>query len=113
MYTLYGITSCSTVSKARRFLDEKKCDYQFYDLKKHPLTDTLISGLEARIGWEIMLNKRSTTWRQLDESQKSAINQQQAIALMMEYPTLIKRPLLDMGEQLLVGFKLEDYEQAL
>ncbi len=113
MYTLYGISSCSTVSKARRFLEEKNCDYQFYDLKKQVLTKTLIASLEARVGWEIMLNKRSTTWRQLDESQKLAVNQKTAITLMIEYPTLIKRPLLDTGKQLLVGFKIEEYQGVL
>ncbi|MDQ7090614.1 MAG: Spx/MgsR family RNA polymerase-binding regulatory protein [Methylococcales bacterium] len=113
MYTLYGITSCSTVTKARRFLDEKKCDYQFYDLKKQPLTEALIGGLEARIGWKIMLNKRSTTWRQLEEAQKLDVDPAKAIALMIRYPTLIKRPLLDLGEQLLVGFKIDDYDAAL
>ncbi len=113
MYTLYGISSCSTVTKARRFLEENNCGYQFYDLKKQPVTIKLISELEARVGWERMLNKRSTTWRQLDESQKEGVDQHKAIALMVEKPTLIKRPLLDTGKNILLGFKIEAYQQVL
>ena len=113
MYTLYGITSCSTVTKARRFLEENNGDYQFYDLKKQPVTTKLISELEARVGWELMLNKRSTTWRQLDENQKEGVDKPKAIALMIEKPTLIKRPLLDTGKNILLGFKIEEYQQIL
>lgn len=110
MYTVYGISSCSTVSKARRFLEEKGHQYEFHDFKTHGVDENMISKLETQVGWEIMLNKRSTTWRQLDDAQKTDVNQQKAIALMVEKPTLIKRPLLDTGEQILVGFKAEEYE---
>ncbi|NOQ37015.1 MAG: ArsC family reductase [Methylococcaceae bacterium] len=110
MYTVYGISSCSTVSKARRFLEEKGHQYEFHDFKTHGVDEGMISKLETQVGWEIMLNKRSTTWRQLDDAQKTDVNQQKAIALMVEKPTLIKRPLLDTGEQILVGFKAEEYE---
>ena len=113
MYTLYGITSCSTVTKARRFLEKNNCDYQFYDFKKQSVTIKLISELEARVGWQLMLNKRSTTWRQLDESQKEGVDQHKAIALMIEKPTLIKRPLLDTGKNILLGFKIETYQEIL
>ena len=107
---IYGISSCSTVSKARRFLEAKNYEFQFYDFKKQGVDEALISTLESQVGWEIMLNKRSTTWRQLDESQKKDVGQTKAIALMVEYPTLIKRPLLKTSEQVLVGFKIDEYE---
>ena len=110
MYTVYGISSCSTVSKARRFLEENGHQYEFHDFKTHGVDEGMISKLETQVGWEIMLNKRSTTWRQLEDAQKENVNQQKAIALMVEKPTLIKRPLLDTGEQILVGFKTEEYE---
>jgi len=113
MYILYGISSCSTVSKARRFLEEHHCNYQFYDFKKQGVTEDLISTLAERIGWQLMLNKRSTTWRQLDNSQKLDVDQRKAITLMVNYPTLIKRPLLDNGKRLWVGFNIEDYQQLL
>ena len=113
MFTLYGISSCSTVSKARRFLEAHDLEYQFHDFKKQSISETLLSELEARIGLDVMLNKRSTTWRQLDESQKKDMNLQKAIALMIEKPTLIKRPLLDTGEQLLVGFNEAEYKTVL
>lgn len=110
MYTVYGISQCSTVSKARRFLENKGLQYQFHDFKTHGSDEKMISELESKVGWEVMLNKRSTTWRQLNDSQKSDVNQQKAIALMVQNPTLIKRPLLDTGENVLVGFNLEEYE---
>ncbi len=113
MYTLYGIRQCSTVSKARKFLDEKKCDYRFYDFRKEGVDEALLVNLEKRIGWNILLNKRSTTWRQLEEAQKEGLDGQKSIALMKANPTLIKRPLLDTGAHLLVGFNRDDYQQHI
>ncbi|MCK5924431.1 MAG: ArsC family reductase [Methylococcales bacterium] len=113
MYVLYGIRQCSTVSKARKFLDEKKCNYQFYDFRKEGVDEALLVNLEKRIGWNILLNKRSTTWRQLEEAQKEGLDGQKSIALMKANPTLIKRPLLDTGAHLLVGFNRDDYQQHI
>ena len=113
MLTLYGITSCSTVAKARRFLEDNGLEYQFYDLKKQDVDEALISSLEQRAGWEVMLNKRSTSWRQLEDTQKQDVDKDKAIALMVEKPTLIKRPLLDTGNELLVGFDVESYQKLL
>lgn len=109
MYRVYGISRCSTVSKARRFLEENGIQYEFHDFRTHGSEASMIAELEARAGWEAMLNKRSTTWRQLDDEQKNDVDREKAIALMAENPTLIKRPLLDTGEQLLLGFKEEEY----
>jgi arsenate reductase len=67
--------------------------------------------LEARLGWENMLNRRSTSWRQLDDQQKDNLSLDRAIALMLETPTLIKRPVLDTGEQILIGFNQDDYQK--
>ncbi|MCK5898318.1 MAG: ArsC family reductase [Methylococcales bacterium] len=113
MYTLYGIRQCSTVTKARKFLDEKNCDYQFYDFRKEGVDEALLVNLEKRIGWTLMFNKRSTSWRQLEDEQKEGLDCQKAIALMIANPTLIKRPLLDTGKHLLVGFKLDEYQQHI
>jgi Spx/MgsR family transcriptional regulator len=110
-YILYGIKQCSTVAKARHFLDEHTCDYVFHDFRKEGVDDALLFAFEQRIGWELMLNKRSTTWRQLADTEKKALDCEKALALMLKNPTLIKRPLLDTGKTLLVGFKIDDYTQ--
>ncbi len=111
MYTLYGIKNCDTVKKARKWLDENTIAYQFHDFRTDGLDSKLLSKLEAGLGWENMLNRRSTSWRQLDDKQKNDLSLAKAIILMLETPTLIKRPVLDTGEQILIGFKLDDYQK--
>ncbi len=111
MYTLYGIKNCDTVKKARKWLDENTIAYQFHDFRTDGLDSKLLSKLEASLGWENMLNRRSTSWRQLDDKQKGNLSSTKAITLMLETPTLIKRPVLDTGEQILIGFKLDDYQK--
>ena len=111
MYTLYGIKNCDTVKKARKWLDENTIAYQFHDFRSDGLDRKLLSKLEASLGWENMLNRRSTSWRQLDDKQKDDLSLAKAIILMLETPTLIKRPVLDTGEQILIGFKLDDYQK--
>jgi len=111
MYTLYGIKNCDTVKKARKWLDENTIAYQFHDFRSDGLDIELLTRLEARLGWENMLNRRSTNWRQLDDQQKDDLSLAKAITLMLETPTLIKRPVLDTGEQMLIGFNLDDYQK--
>ena len=111
MYTLYGIKNCDTVKKARKWLDENTIAYQFHDFRSDGLDTNLLTRLEARLGWENMLNRRSTNWRQLDDQQKDDLSLAKAITLMLETPTLIKRPVLDTGEQMLIGFNLDDYQK--
>jgi len=113
MLTLYGISNCDTVRKARRWLDENNHPYQFHDFRKQGVTTELISNLEARLGWEIMLNKRSTSWKKVDEELRNNINQDIAIQLMTETPTLIKRPILESGDFVMAGFKAENYQEKL
>jgi len=107
--TLYGISNCDTVRKARRWLSEHEVDYMFHDLRKDRLDEKMLQHWSKKAGWEILLNKRGTTWRKLPETVREKINQQSALKLMLEQPTLIKRPVLDAGNQIHVGFNTDHY----
>lgn len=113
MYTLYGISNCNTVKKARDWLDENNIEYQFHDYRKQGLTAGLLESFEARLGWEKLLNKQSTSWRKLDDDQKSNVSKHTALQYMLDTPTLIKRPVLDTGEKIIIGFKAETYQKEL
>ncbi len=111
MYTLYGIKNCDTVRKARKWLEENGIDYQFHDFRTDGLNIALLDKFTSKVDWEKLLNKRSTSWKQLDNDNKTDLNEAKATALMLETPTLIKRPVLDTGDQILIGFKPEIYQQ--
>lgn len=113
MRTLYGIKNCDTVKKARKWLDDNHIEYQFHDYRTDGLNAALLAQLESTLGYEKMLNRRSTSWRQLGEDQKSGLNKNKAIQLMLETPTLIKRPILDTGERMIIGFASEEYKKVL
>lgn len=113
MNTLYGIKNCDTVKKARRWLDENAVDYRFHDFRSDGLTQELLQRWIEQSDWKILLNQRSTSWRQLSDMQKSDLTENKAIQLMLEIPTLIKRPVLDTGNQLIIGFKADDYQTEL
>ena len=112
MYTLYGIKNCDTVKKARKWLESNDVNYQFHDFRVDGLTAEMIEQWFTAVGWEKLLNKRSTTWRQLDDAQKENINEQSAASLLLNNPTLIKRPVLDNEITILVGFSEESYQTA-
>ena len=113
MTTLYGISNCNTVKKAKDWLQENNIDFQFHDYRKQGLTAELLESFEAVLGWEKLLNKQSTSWRKLTDDQKTNISKQTALQFMLETPTLIKRPVLDTGEKMIIGFKAENYQQEL
>jgi arsenate reductase len=104
MLTLYGIKNCDTVKKARLWLDQHNIAYQFHDFRTDGLTREQVNHFADRADWNLLLNRSSTSWRQLDNDQKNALNKDRAIEFMLNTPTLIKRPLLDTGNQLIVGF---------
>lgn len=112
---LYGIKNCDTIKKARRWLEEQGVAYQFHDYRADGLDEQLLRDFVARLGWEPLLNTRGTTWRKLDEAQRNACdNADAAIALMLEQPAMIKRPLLDDGKgHALLGFSSESYQQFI
>lgn len=109
MMTLYGIRNCDTMKKAMRWLDDHGIDYHFHDYRKDGIQRQQLQDWVAELGWESLLNRRGTTWRQLPAQRRDNINQASAIELMLENPTLIKRPVLDTGESRSVGFKPDSY----
>jgi len=108
MHTLYGIKNCDTVKKARLWLDQHGYTYRFHDFRSDGLTPALLEGFVARSDWNMLLNRSSTSWRQLGPDQKADLTEQKAIELMLDTPTLIKRPILDIGNQLIIGFIARD-----
>lgn len=108
---LFGIKNCDSVKKARKWLDAREIDYTFHDLKQAAPDKVQLQRWCQAVGWETLLNRRGLTWRQLDEAQKQDLDTPMAIELMQHHPMLIKRPVIQHGDQLLVGFKEADYEQ--
>lgn len=113
MHTLYGIPQCGTVKKARAWLEAQSIAYQFHDFRKDGLDLGKLAQWEAALGWEALLNRRGTTWRKLDEGQREGMDKDKALALMLAQPALIKRPVLEAGGKLLLGFDAEAYARAL
>ena len=111
MTTLYGIKNCDTVKKARDWLDKKNIVYQFHDFRVDGIDEIQIKNWIAEIGLETLVNRRSTTWKELDDATKNNFSEKNATAIILENPTLIKRPLLDTGKRKHVGFKDTDYTQ--
>lgn len=108
---LYGIPNCDTVKKARNWLSEHGYVYDWIDYKKTPPTTDLLAGWIAQTGWEVLVNKQGTTWKKLDAAtQAKVVDAASAIALMLEKPSLIKRPVLVRDGRISVGFKPEHYE---
>ena len=110
---LYGISNCDTIKKARAWLDAHKLDYVFHDYKTTGINAEHLQRWCKELGWETLLNRSGTTFRKLPEAEKQGIDAGKAVALMLAQPSMIKRPVLDLGKQRLVGFKPELYERAL
>lgn len=107
--TLYGIKNCDTIKKARTYLETNNIEYFFHDYRTDGITPELVQHFIDKLGVDAILNQRSTSWRQLSEAQKSDLSPENVLQLLLEVPTLIKRPILDCGDQLLVGFSPELY----
>ena len=114
MFTVYGIPNCDTMKKARRWLDDHEVDYEFHDYKKKGIDESLLRDWVARVGWETLLNRRGMMWRKLDEERKSNINEDSAIDIMLETPSIIKRPVMVTDkDEILVGFSEAEYEKLI
>lgn len=113
MIKVYGIKNCDTVKKARTWLESKKIDYQFHDYRVDGVTEKQIKQWIGELGLDAMVNKRSTTWKEMNEETKASLNEKTAVKVFLEHPTLIKRPLLDNGKIRYLGFKEEDYKKIL
>ncbi len=109
MTKLYGIKNCDTIKRARRWLEQNGIDYQFHDYRVDGLSPELLNILESKLGWDAMLNRRSTSWRQLSDSDRQNLDSDTAKALMLSQPTLIKRPVLEYNDRLIIGFSPELY----
>lgn len=108
---IYGISNCDTVKKARKWLLSQQLTVPFQDLRENPITQSQLSTWVKMAGWETILNKRSTSFRQLSDGNKQNIDEQKAIGLMLAQPTLIKRPVLFDGKKIAVGFKEAEYQK--
>ena len=111
--SVYGINSCDTVKKARRWLDAQGVDYSFHDYKKGGADAGRLASWSDAAGWEVLLNKRGTTYRKLSDEDKADIDRAKAIDLMMQHPSLIKRPVVEYDGGILVGFGEAEWAQAL
>ncbi|MDG9978795.1 ArsC family reductase [Ectopseudomonas oleovorans] len=112
-YVLYGIKACDTMKKARTWFDEHQVDYAFHDYKSVGIDRANLEKWCNEHGWQTILNRAGTTFRKLDDAQKADLDQAKAIELMLAQPSMIKRPILDLGDKTLVGFKPDNYQAAL
>jgi len=114
MITVYGIPNCDTIKKTKDWLDEHKIKYEFHDYKKSGISKEKLTAWINKTGLEILLNKKSTTWRNLSEKeQQQANNQAAAIKIMMENNSIIKRPVIEAGDVILVGFNETEFIKQL
>jgi arsenate reductase (glutaredoxin) len=112
--TIYGIKNCDTMKKARAWLDKRGVEYAFHDYKTAGIDRERLERWEKKVGWETLLNRAGTTFRKLPDKDKANIDAGKAIRLMLDQPSMIKRPVLDLGGgKLLVGFKPEIYNEAV
>lgn len=113
---LYGIPNCDTIKKAKKWLVEHNVAFEFHDYRKDGLDEVWLNQVEQNLGWENILNKRGTTFRQLSEEQKNSLTKDSAISLMLEMPAMIKRPILEIngdstGNEYYLGFKPAQYSE--
>ena len=111
--TIYGIKNCDTMKKARAWLDDHGVAYDFHDYKALGAPKDKLKQWSDKLGWETLLNRAGTTFRKLADAEKDGLNEKKALALMLEQPSMIKRPVLEMGAKLLVGFKPETYAKEV
>ena len=111
--TMYGIKNCDTVAKARKWLEDRGLAYAFHDYKASGIDRPRLEAWADELGWEPLLNRAGTTFRKLDEADKQGLDRDKAIRLMLANPSMIKRPVLDLGGRRLVGFKPDFYESSL
>lgn len=107
--TMYGIPNCDTIKKARVWLDGQGVAYAFHDYKKAGIDEARLRLWVDELGWEILLNKAGTTFRALPDADKQGIDTEKAVALMLANPSMIRRPVLDLGTRRIVGFRPEVY----
>lgn len=107
---MYGIPNCDTIKKAQKWLNENNIEFSFHDYRKDGLDANLVQSLLTISNWEVMLNKRSTSYRALTEEQKTSLTADTIIPLFVEFPTLIKRPFVVYQGKAIVGFNIKNYQ---
>jgi arsenate reductase (glutaredoxin) len=110
MINLYGIRNCDNCRKARRWLQDQDIDFHFVDIRDEVLNESQLINWQQQLGWELLLNKKSITWRKIPSFDRDDLNETSARTLMLNYPTVMKRPLLDTGNNVVLGFNVDDYE---
>ena len=113
MLTVYGIKNCDTVKKARGWLDNHDVDYAFHDFRVDGLSADMVNQWTNDLGWETLVNRRSTTWRNLDDATKDNLSADNVVDLLLDNPTLIKRPVVQTSDAVLIGFKESEFEGLL
>jgi len=113
MITMYGIRNCDTVKKARAWLDARGIAYDFHDYKVAGIDRARLTAWAVELGWEKVLNRAGTTFRKLPDADKHGLGESKAIALMLDQPSMIKRPVLDLGDRRLIGFHEEEWRAAV
>lgn len=108
---MYGIKNCDTIKKARKWLEDNNVEFEFHDVRKDGLSAKKLESWIKAVGWETLLNKRGTTWRQLPDDVKDNVDQNSAKQIMLENPAIIKRPVLEANGQLYVGFNKDQYQK--
>lgn len=108
---IFGIKACDTMKKARTFLEGRGIPHVFHDYKLEGVTTERLAGWATKVGWERLLNRSGTTFRKLPEAARSDLDEGRAIALMVAQPSMIRRPVVTRGEEILVGFKPEEWER--
>ncbi len=107
---MFGIKNCDTIKKAKKWLESENIAFSFHDYKKDGLEKSQVLEWVSTLGWEALINKRGTTWRKLPDDVKDSINESIAVELMLDNPSIIKRPLLEHNDQRLLGFNEDDYK---
>ena len=110
MVTIYGIKNCDTMKKARHYLDNNGVAYTFHDYRTDGVPETDLKSWIAELGTDALINRRGTTWRKLPDTLKESLTDKSAVRLMCENPAVIKRPLLDLGDRRILGFKSSEYD---
>jgi arsenate reductase len=110
--TIYGIKNCDTMKKARAWLDQHAVAYAFHDYKSAGVDRAVLEGWTRAVGWEVLLNRAGTTFRKLPDTDRAGLTEKKAVALMLDQPSMIKRPVLHVGGTLIVGFSPETYANA-
>lgn len=113
MLTVFGIPNCDTVKKAQRWLEQQGIDYQFHDFRRDGIDKTLVQNWLKQVDWSDLLNQRSRTWRELEDDLKQNLSKDKAIKLMIDNPTIIKRPVVVTSKLCMIGFNKDEYQKQL